>query len=338
MAGPPDFSVILPVCHGGRFLREALDSLRAMEYEAGAFELLVSGRTGDEEARQLTMELKQRAPFHVEYAPCDAAPRSAQLNAALARATGKILAFTDDDCAPPRSWLRDWRAALDARPEIGAMGGSDEPPAGGRAFDQALDCVLNSFAGTGGIRTSAKGIGRYYPRLWNMTIPREVALSAALPGRGGRPQVFNESFDVNEDVELVERIAQSGKEVAFAPEVRVRHHRDTTFLAFLGRNFGMARACRRLGLHRLPHTLLAGGALAVSALAVLSAWRGPWRLVLAACAGAYALLLLVSALAALAAKRRAEMLYLVPALLAGVHAARAVGFLAARRGSGRVKP
>jgi len=340
MAGPPDFSVILPVCHGGQFLREALDSLRGVEYDAGAFELIVSGRTGDEEARRLTMELKQSVPFRVEYAPCDAATRSAQLNAALARATGRILAFTDDDCAPPPSWLHDWRAALDARPEAGAMGGSDERPAGGRALDQALDCVLNSFAGTGGIRTSAKGIGQYYPRLWNMAIPRDVALRAALPGRGDRPQVFNESFDVNEDVELVERIARTGKEVAYAPQVRVRHHRDTTFFLYLRRNFGMAQACRRLGLHRLAHTLLAGSALAVSALAVLAPWRGPWRLALAACVSAYALLLLGSALAALAAKRRAEMLFWVPALLAGVHAARAAGFLAARRGAdrARVKP
>lgn len=331
MAGQPDFSVIMPVCHGGRFLREALDSLHAMEYDAGAFELLVSGRTGDEEARRLTRQLKEVALFRVEYVPCEATIRSAQLNAAIASAAGRFLAFTDDDCVPPPRWLRDWRAELDARPEAGAMGGSDEWPSGGRAFDHALDWVLNSYVGTGGIRTTAKGIGQYYPRLWNMAIPRAVALAAALPGRGDRPQVFNESFDVNEDVELVERIARTGKEVAYAPQVRVRHHRDTTLFSFLRRNFGMAQACRRLGLHRLPHTLLAGGALAVSALAALSAWPGPWRIALTACVGAYALVLLGSALAALAAKRRAEMLFLVPALLAGVHAARAAGFLAAWR-------
>jgi GT2 family glycosyltransferase len=337
MAGQPDFSVIMPVCHGGPFLRKALDSMRAMEYDAGAFEILVSGRSGDEEARRLTTELKRAAPFRVEYAPCDAATRSALLNTAIASATGRILAFTDDDCAPPRSWLRDWRAALDTRPEAGAMGGSDELPSGSRAFDQALDWVLNSFVGTGGIRTSARGVGRYYPRLWNMAIPRAVALAAALPGRGERPQVFNESFHVNEDVGLVERIARTGKEVVCAPQVRVRHYRDTTLFSFLRRNFRMARVCRRLGLHRLPHTLLAGGALAVSALAVLSAWPGPWRMALAACVGAYALVLLGSALAALAAKRRAEMLFLVPGLLAGVHAARAAGFLAAWRDAGQAR-
>jgi hypothetical protein len=54
--------------------------------------------------------------------------------------------------------------------------------------------------------------------------------------------VFNESFDVNEDVELAERIARTGKEAAYAPQVRVRHPRDTTLFSFLRRNFGMAQA------------------------------------------------------------------------------------------------
>ena len=53
--------------------------------------------------------------------------------------------------------------------------GTNEP-----TFNIALDYVLNSFAGTGGLR-SKKGprVGKYYPKLWNMAILREVALGVS---------------------------------------------------------------------------------------------------------------------------------------------------------------
>ena len=131
-----------------------------------------------------------------------------------------------------------------------------------------------------------------------MAMPGDVAREVAVRADGAPPQLFDESLAVHEDVELGERIERSGRRIAFAPAARVVHARDTTFGDLLWRNFGMARACRRLGVHRAAQRALAGSVLAAAALAGLAVFLPPARVALAVCAGAYAVLVLTCAAAA----------------------------------------
>jgi hypothetical protein len=167
-----------------------------------------------------------------------------------------------------------------------------------------------------------------------MAVRREAAVRAAVPAGGGPGRVFDERLPVHEDVDLCRRIEGQGGRVRVSPELRVGHRRETTFGSFLARNFRMARACRRMGTHRLPHVLLAGGGLTVAALLVLglavpSLWAaGP------ALMAAYAGLLLAAGVHAGLRRRDPRMVGLVPVLAAGLHAARAAGYLWPRRQGG----
>ncbi|MHC4481718.1 MAG: glycosyltransferase, partial [Planctomycetota bacterium] len=313
-----DFSVILPVCHGGRFLRSALASARGLDYPSDRFEVLVAGHDGSGETSAIAREAAQEAAFELRYVESAEPGRSAKLNAACHVARGRVLAFADDDCVLPAEWLRKLSEAFEAESDLGALGGADEFDGEAPRLGAAIDWVLNSFVGTGGCRGPQRlRAGKYYPRLWNMAVPRAVAESVRLAPQEGAPGLFDESLDVHEDVELAERIERSGRRVAFAPEVRVRHSRDTTFWLFLRRNLAMARAARRLGVHRLAHGVLAAGLLGAVALGVGSVLWGPLRPAFYVCAATYAALLAVSGVRACRAAGRLSALLLVPALLCG---------------------
>lgn len=328
MTGELEFSVILPVCHSGRFLRAALASLRLSALAPGRFEVLVAGTEEDLESCRIVETASAGAEFDLTYVGCVSASRSALLNAACAVARGRFLAFADDDCTFPPEWLSSLLEALQSSPDAGVVGGPDEFCDTREAFGLALDRVLNSFMGTGGCRRGAGAkVGKYYPKLWNMAVPRDVALSVSVRTEGGASEVFNESLAVHEDVELAERIERAGKRIVFAPRARLTHCRDTTFGSFVHRNFDIARTCRALGVHRLPHMVLAAVLIGVSAVAVLSPFSGAARIVLCVCAATYAASVLGTALSAVRRTRDLRMLVLVPLLLGGLHVARGLGYL-----------
>ena len=298
-----DFSIILPVCHGGGFLAAALDSIRKLDYPPERFEVIVK----------------------------EGANRSAALNAACAEARGKWLAFADDDCVLPPDWLKVLCGVMARDPQAGMIGGVDELVTDGSAFDLALDTVLNSFWGTGGLRRGA-GLraGRYYPRLWNMAIAR----GAIAPGL---PRVFDERLDVHEDVELAERIRAAGRKIVFAPDWRIGHRRDTSFTSFVRRNYGMARVAGQRGIHRLPHSVLAAFAAGLPLLVLGAGFVTPLRPVLMITAVCYGAVLLLCAAQGFARARSAKVLAIIPALLVSCHFARGAGYmagLASCRGAG----
>ncbi len=149
MSAAPEFSVIVPVCHGGGLLRDSLASLRALKAPPGTYEVVVAVAEDDAESRRTIEEAAAGSP--VRWVTCGTHNRSAMLNAAWRTARGRVLAFTDDDaCAPPQ-WPAGLLAALEDG-TAGVVGGPDEHPGGGRAFDAALSWVLESLVPRSGLR------------------------------------------------------------------------------------------------------------------------------------------------------------------------------------------
>jgi GT2 family glycosyltransferase len=322
-----DLSIVIPVCHGGRFLGELLQSALHLDFPPESFEFLVAVNADDVQSRNMIERISAAAPFRVLRVPCASSNKAHRLNIACARARGRILAFADDDCVLPADWLERIAGVVEGEKNVGAVGGRDCSRATS-SFDLALDWVLNSFVGTGGCRFGGGGwTGRFYPRLWNMAVPREIALAVSYLREDGSREVFDESLAVHEDVELMERIDRLGKRILYSPDLQVSHHRDTTYFSFLSRNFHMARICRREGVHRFAQRVLAAAVVGVGVLAAAAAVWHPARKVLAAAAGFYAALLIFSAAAAAFAKRSPEAGVWVPAMLLGVHFARGVGYV-----------
>jgi hypothetical protein len=323
----PEFSVIMPVCHGGGLLRAALASAHSLEAGPGGYEVIVPVPEDDVESRR-AIEEAAAGPAQVRCVPCASRNRSAMLNAAWRTARGRVLAFTDDDCAVPPNWLAGLGSALQDGGRVGLVGGGEEHTGGRGAFDAALDWVLQSLVARSGLRGAPRSeASEYYPRLWNMAIPGQVAQEVAIRADGAAVQLFDESLEVHEDVEVGERIKASGRRIAFAPGAPVRHARDTTYGALLGRNFAMARACRRLGVHRAVQRVAAGSLLAGAVLAVAAAFW-PWaRVALAVCAAVYGALMLACAAAAAATTRRLAAGPWTVLMLLGLHLARGAGYL-----------
>jgi GT2 family glycosyltransferase len=324
------FSIILPIWHAGDDLREALHSLRHIDFPPERFEVIVVGVHGDSLSKTTVQKIATEAAFPIRFVEGPKRHRAAQLNIACRSAQGSILVFSDDDCVFRSDWLTSLEQVFDRETELGIVGGADELETDGSAFSLALDYVLQSFIGTGGIRRpTSLNVGKYYPRLWNMAVPREIAWNVAL-GRVGEPaQIFNEALipHVHEDVELSKRIAHSGKRIVFAPEVRVGHRRDTTFWRFLWRGVEKAQTSRMLGTHRVAHGVLALGVISLGILSVGSIFSVFLKNMLMGIGGVYGMLLFLAGIDGARRTRNFKTFLLIPGLFLSVHFARGIGYL-----------
>ncbi len=322
------FSIIIPVSHGGSFLRKALVSLCEMDYPPERFEVVVAGNKDDQNSQKITDEIAKIAEFDLRYVCSSESKIAAELNAAFHASHGKVLAFADDDCIFLPDWLKRLHEIFDLEPNAGIVGGVDELINNRSGFNQALDYVLNSPLGTGGFRGLKKSsFGRYYPKLWNMAITREAASNISLVSNQRIPELFNESLVVYEDIELARRIEKTGKGIVFSPYLRIRHHRDTNIVSFFKRNFNMARTSRSLGIHKIPHVSATLSFVSLFTLGILSFLFKPVLIAFSIFLGAYIISLLAGAVIGSIKKRRGTLILMVPVLIVSLHLSRSLGYL-----------
>jgi hypothetical protein len=295
----------------------------------GGFEVLIAGSTAVKDC--LSQEMKEAG---WRFVACDG-NRSEALNQAVYEARGAWWAFADDDCVFPSDWLLNLSKVLAESPSIAALGGSDVLSGETDGFALALDVVLNSWLGTGGIRTDWPiKTGRYYPKLWNMSVSAAAARSAA--AHSG--QIFDPLLDVHEDVDLIERIRAQNGTVIHAPSVRVDHHRDTDFQSFFFRNMAMAAACGRKGIHRAPHLFLTALFAGIPLLFLCSSQAPALKPVACGLAGLYLLAALLTGIHGAWIKKRLSLVAAVPCVLFAMHLARVLGYLGSLLPQTRANP
>jgi len=320
-----EFTIILPVYHGGNLLTDTIKSLHKLDFPADQFEVLVSGHEHDETARNIVDTEACEAKFHLKYICSNSKRRSVELNKACNAARGNILYFTDDDSMLFSETLKNLKAIFQSDPDIAVVGGPDILEHKGEAFDLALDYVLNSFLGTGGVRKPG-GMSKYYPKLWNMALNRDIARSVSLKNEEGF-LIFDESLPVCEEIELIRRIEKTGKKSIFSSQIPVRHYRDTNYFAFMKRNFLMARTVRTLCVHRLPHMLLALFASGITALGFLSFFSQNIRHLFFFSIFIYLLTLFISGIKGFMKTKKISVLLYIPVLLFSLHFLRGLGYL-----------
>jgi len=108
-------SVVVPTCDRPVMLEAALASIRALEADDLAFEILV----GDNGKSEITRAVAER--YGAIYMPVDERGASAARNAGLRAATSPIIAFLDDDDVWLPGHIRPHLAALDADPSLDAL-------------------------------------------------------------------------------------------------------------------------------------------------------------------------------------------------------------------------
>ena len=261
----PTFSVIVPTHNRATQLGECLQALAAQDYPRDLWEVIVvddgsaAPPTATVErfcaALPLTLWRLEATLWRLE-APlwrleatllrqAHAGPAAAR-NAGAARARGRVLAFTDDDCAPEPGWLSALAARLD---------GDLSHAVGGPSLDP---CPRNPYSAASQI------IEDWMFARHNATAQRASFLSSnnlALPSESFRALGgFDQSSFATaaaEDSDLCERWLQRGYRLEFVPGAAVQHRHPQTLASFWrqhvnrGRgSYWLLRAHARRGLPR----------------------------------------------------------------------------------------
>ena len=204
MGAGPHISVVVPTRNRAHLLPRLVAAVAAQE-DVERWEVVIVDDASTDDTTAVLAELAAKNPNLVRVL-ATAAPRGAAAarNLGWQRATAPIVAFTDDDCVPERSWLA---RVLDAftPADVGVVQGVtafDASEAAGRGpFSQ----VVSVTAWTGQFETS------------NVAYRR--ALLASLGG-------FDERFtgdSFGEDVDLGWRAIEAGARHAFVPDAVVVH-------------------------------------------------------------------------------------------------------------------
>ncbi len=236
-------SVIVPTRDRPAFLRQALESIRAIEGDGLSFEILVGDNGAVPETRAVA------EAFGARYITVAGDGAAASRNAGLDAATGDFIAFLDDDDVWLPGNIRDHLALLEQTPDLEAVFGQVV------CVDQNLHPIMapwpSPWPGEGDDLVRALLSG-YYPQL-GATLVR--ASAAREVGR------FDEDLLGDQDWDWQLRIARRRK-VGFAPveSVLFRQRPPGSFDAMRLRRLGYTR--RVFFRH---------------ALAELRIWRSPRR-------------------------------------------------------------
>jgi GT2 family glycosyltransferase len=220
-AGPwPRVSVIVCTHNGERTLAQCLERVRGLSY--ADFEVIVvdDGSTDGSAdiARAHGATLVQTEHRGLSFAR----------NAGVARASGEVVAFLDDDAYPDSDWLHYVAAALRANAHAG-MGGPNIPPE-----DDGLvaDCVAAAPGAPIHVLISDRE-AEHVPGC-NMAFRK-----AALDEIGG----FDERFRVaGDDVDVCWRLQESGRTLGFSAGAVVMHRRRDSVRRYLKQQYGYGKA------------------------------------------------------------------------------------------------
>jgi GT2 family glycosyltransferase len=209
--------------------------LGSLDYPRTGFEVLVVD-DGSEPPPDAVIA-RHQAQIPLRYLPHPGLGPASARNAALRRALGEYVVFTDDDCAPDPNWLNAFDEAF-SRSSAAAFGGTvvDDPENGiFAAASQILVSFLYDHA-----RTSPRGLRFFCSN--NLALPREPLLRL-----GG----FDTSFPLAaaEDRDLCARWLQQG-ELHFLSTAIVYHRQMLNLKSFWAQQYRYGRGAYRFWLRR----------------------------------------------------------------------------------------
>jgi GT2 family glycosyltransferase len=230
----PLFIIIIPIAHSIEDLRRCLTSLETLDYRRDRFHVVLVDCGVVDGVKEFLSENLSGYGLRVSalFLPVNPSEEmnwfiekriNEARNYAMRVVSGLCYVFTEDDCTFEPDWLQKFENSLSK--EVGIMGGPDILPQEMGLFPHALDCLLNSYLGTAGMRRAYGHRAKsYYPRKENMAIP------AAIIANVGK---FSEEIPVGGEMDIAKRIRDADFKVVYLPNNPVWHWRKTSLLNFI---------------------------------------------------------------------------------------------------------
>jgi len=235
----PRVSVVVCSYNGSRTIGTTCEGLRRLDYPD--LEVIVV----DDGSRDGTAAIAEEAGFRV--IRTENRGLSAARNSGLSAATGRYVAYLDDDAWPDPQWLKYVVHTLESG-GFAAAGGPNVPP-----LDEppTAQCVARSPGGP--IHVLFDDVRAEHVPGCNLVIRRSV-----LDGLGG----FDAGFRVaGDDVDLCWRTLEAGHRIGFSPGAMVWHRRRDSVRGYLRQQRGYGRA-EALLERKWPEKYNSGGHLA----------------------------------------------------------------------------
>ncbi len=211
----PFVSIAIITLNSGSTLEECLMSIEALDYPRDRYEVVVvDGGSSDG-----TMQILRKFPVRVivDFRK----NRGVARNVAVENCRGQLIVFTDGDCTPFRSWLKD-HVSLQLDPKVLVVAGSVLQ---GGDFSLPASIYHGTYFATQSPATSRR-------KTW------EIATCNASFKRSSFSIVgpFQE-LDRGEESMLCWKILQAGYDVVFDPTPKVLHlHKPMNFMSLLRRS------------------------------------------------------------------------------------------------------
>jgi GT2 family glycosyltransferase len=217
-------SVIIATYNRAALLDECLDHVRRQRFEPGDEVIVVDNGSTDDTSAVISRHQRLCAvPLHHLEEP--EAGKSRALGRALARASGDVLAFTDDDVNVDTTWLDAIRNVMADR-DVALIGGPVAP-----RWEARAPRWLESNGDTYGRLAAPFALLDYGPRPIdlgprtvlgaNLAVRREVA--ARVGGFAPHLGKLRGTLLSGEDHDFCRRVQAAGFRAVYCPEARVRH-------------------------------------------------------------------------------------------------------------------
>ena len=233
LAHYPKFSVVVCTHNGGDFIYECLCALQKINYPD--YEIIVVNDGSTDNTADVVQKFKDIRLINLQHAGLSAAR-----NYGAKEATGDIIAYTDDDCAPDAGWLL-WLAHAFEKNDWDACGGPNLPP---RPITCSESSSLDRHHATDeAIVAAAPGApshvllsdqeAEHIPGC-NMVIKKSV-----LQAIDGFRAQYRAAGD---DVDLCWRLTEGGYSIGFHAAAFVWHRRRATIWKYFKQQIGYGKA------------------------------------------------------------------------------------------------
>ena len=256
MINSPLVSIIIAAKNSEKTIEKSVQSVLNLQYKN--FELILAN-DGSSDSTGMLMN-KYAVNKNVIVITTEGAGPSEARNAAVRKAAGDYIAFTDGDCIVDRFWidelLKGFEMQMIASSGIAAVGGDQKSPEDDTQFGKLVQGFMKSVGFVTGYVKSSAGSKDNKPKIYPVSHNPTCNVMY-------RKEIFNQHAGFlkglwpGEDVEFDYRIKRSGYAIMYNPDAVVYHYRVNNIKKFVRMmvNYGKVQAVlvKMYGLFRKIH-------------------------------------------------------------------------------------